>query len=142
MAHGYHHAVSSARRWGGTPDEFVFIHTWFDGSKEQMADFRHRALRHHLEGIWLSERLFGVTGDRPNAMRASRIHMRASRCKTQFPGAIQAVNLAQTWISADPNDLFIKMRAFACVMHASKCRNRDLRRHARGHPRAGATAVT
>ncbi len=61
MAHSYHHAVSSARRWGSTPDDTIAIHTWFDRSKEIVADFRHRALRHHAEGIFLAEQLFGVT---------------------------------------------------------------------------------
>lgn len=61
MAHSYHHAVSSARKWGGTPDDYIAIHTWFDGSKEIIADFRHRALRHHCEGLFMAERLFGAT---------------------------------------------------------------------------------
>ena len=61
MAHSYHHAVSSARSWGGTPDEYVEIHSWFDASKELIGDFRHRALRHHCQGIFEGERVFGVT---------------------------------------------------------------------------------
>lgn len=36
------------------------IHKWFDESKAFMADFRHRALRHHSEGVFLAERIFGV----------------------------------------------------------------------------------
>ena len=61
MAHSYHHAVSSARRWGGTPADTIAIHSWFDASKELTGDFRHRALRHHTQGIFEAERLFGVT---------------------------------------------------------------------------------
>jgi len=61
MAHSYHHAVSSARKWGGAAEDYLAIHTWFDRSKEIVADFRHRALRHHAEGIFLAEQLFGVT---------------------------------------------------------------------------------
>lgn len=61
MAHPYHHAVSSARKWGGVPADYQAIHDFFDGSKEHMADFRHRALRHHTEGIFMAERIFGVT---------------------------------------------------------------------------------
>ena len=61
MAHSYHHAVSSARKWGGVPDDYLAIHTWFDQSKEILADFRHRALRHHAEGCFMAERVFGVT---------------------------------------------------------------------------------
>jgi uncharacterized protein DUF6915 len=60
MAHSYHHAVSSARKWGGIAEDYLAIHAWFDRSKEIVADFRHRALRHHAEGIFLAERLFGV----------------------------------------------------------------------------------
>lgn len=61
MAHSYHHALSSARKWGGTPNDYLAIHTWFDQSKEILADFRHRALRHHAEGCFMAERVFGVT---------------------------------------------------------------------------------
>ena len=61
MAHAYHHAVSSARAWGGTPDDYLQVHAWLDSSKLVLADFRHRMLHHHAEGCWQAERLFGVT---------------------------------------------------------------------------------
>ena len=47
MAHCYHHALSSAKKWGGTADDYMQLHNWFDESKMISADFRHRALRHH-----------------------------------------------------------------------------------------------
>ena len=61
MAHSYHHAVSSARRFGGQADDYIAIHAWLDRSKEIVADFRHRALRHHAEGCFAAEAVFGVT---------------------------------------------------------------------------------
>ena len=61
MAHPWKHAQSSAQRFGGKPDDYLPIHTWFDESKAFLADFRHRALRHHTEGIFLCEKIFGVT---------------------------------------------------------------------------------
>ena len=61
MAHPYHHALSSVKKWGGTVDDFIAVHTWFDQSKEISADFRHRALRHHAEGIFMAETIFGST---------------------------------------------------------------------------------
>jgi hypothetical protein len=57
----YHHALSSARKWGGTPEDFLALHHWLDESKSHLPDLRHRALRHHAEGIFLLERLFGPT---------------------------------------------------------------------------------
>ncbi len=61
MAHPYHHALSSVRRWGGVPEDYQPIHDWFDASKAITADFRHRALRHHAEGIFACEAVFGTT---------------------------------------------------------------------------------
>jgi hypothetical protein len=61
MAHPIEHARNSARKFGGKPADYLAIHCWFDESKAIFADFRHRALRHHTEGIFLAERIFGVT---------------------------------------------------------------------------------
>jgi hypothetical protein len=61
MAHPYHHAISSQRRWGGDIDDYLPVNQWFDASKLILADFRHRALRHHAEGIFLAEAIFGPT---------------------------------------------------------------------------------
>ncbi|HEV2559321.1 MAG TPA: hypothetical protein VGU45_11895 [Microvirga sp.] len=59
MADSYHHALSSVKRWGGTPEDYTAIHRWFDESKTITCDFRHRALRHHAEGIALCVQIFG-----------------------------------------------------------------------------------
>jgi hypothetical protein len=59
MAHPIKHAESSAHRFGGRSEDYLAIHNWFDESKSHVADFRHRALRHHCEGIFLAERIFG-----------------------------------------------------------------------------------
>ena len=60
MAHPLKHAESSARKFGGKAEDYLAIHNWFDESKSFFTDFRHRALRHHAEGIFLCERIFGV----------------------------------------------------------------------------------
>ena len=59
MAHAIHHAESSAKKFGGEAREFLALHEWLDSSKSHLADFRHRALRHHSEGIFQLEQLFG-----------------------------------------------------------------------------------
>ena len=61
MAHPYHHSLSSAKKWGGCVQDYQHIHDWFDASKAIIADFRHRALRHHAEGIFMAETIFGHT---------------------------------------------------------------------------------
>ena len=61
MAHCYYHALSSVRQWGGVPEDYQHIHDWFDQSRAHLADPRHRALRHHSEGIFMLEAVFGTT---------------------------------------------------------------------------------
>ncbi len=59
MTHTVFHANSSAKKYGGKPEDYMAIHDWFDATKETMCDFRHRALRHHSQGIFEAERVFG-----------------------------------------------------------------------------------
>jgi hypothetical protein len=61
MSHCYYHALSSVKRWGGCVEDYRPLHDWFDQSKAIIADPRHRALRHHAEGIFMLEALFGQT---------------------------------------------------------------------------------
>jgi hypothetical protein len=61
MAHAYHHAVSTVRRFRGTESDYLAIHEWIDGSKVAYSDHRHRALRHHSFGVYACEERFGVT---------------------------------------------------------------------------------
>lgn len=53
--------VSSAKRFGGKPEDYLAIHQWFDATKAHIADSRHRLLRHQSLGIFLAEQKFGVT---------------------------------------------------------------------------------
>lgn len=59
MAAPYHHSISSVKKFGGKVADYFKIHHWFDESKAQFADLRHRALRHHSMGIFEAEKLFG-----------------------------------------------------------------------------------
>jgi hypothetical protein len=61
MTHPNFHAISSAKKFGGRPEDYIHIHQWLDATKETFADFRHRALRHHSQGIFECERVFGPT---------------------------------------------------------------------------------
>lgn len=61
MADSWHHAMSSVRKWGGEEHDYLPIHNWFDETKKHFADPRHRALRHHSEGIGLMISIFGPT---------------------------------------------------------------------------------
>lgn len=60
MSKPWIHAVSSAKRFGGKPEDYMPIHDFLDSSKGAIADSRHRALTH--TSWFLSvvlERVFG-----------------------------------------------------------------------------------
>ena len=61
MAHPFHHSISSAKKFGGVPADYQAIHDWFDATKSHYANWRHRALRHHSQGIYEAEQVFGTT---------------------------------------------------------------------------------
>jgi hypothetical protein len=41
------HAQSSAKKFGGKPEDYISIHEFLDQSKAYMPDVRHRALTHN-----------------------------------------------------------------------------------------------
>lgn len=47
MSKPWIHAKSSARRYGGQPEDYLDIHQLMDSSKAAMPDNRHRALTHN-----------------------------------------------------------------------------------------------
>lgn len=57
----FRHARSSARKFGGTPEDYQPIHDFLDSSKATHADMRHRAIFHNSLGPFVVERIFGVT---------------------------------------------------------------------------------
>ena len=61
MAHPFHHSQQSVRRYGGTVDDYIAIHEWFDESKAFIPLVVHRGLRHHAQGIFDCEARFGRT---------------------------------------------------------------------------------
>lgn len=62
MAKPYRHAMSSAKKFGGTPDDYIDIHNLMDSSKSAIGDNRHRALTHNAWFVGsIVELIFGVT---------------------------------------------------------------------------------
>jgi hypothetical protein len=64
MAKPWIHAESSAKRFGGKPEDYIEIHNFMDSSKSAFPDNRHRALTHNAWFIGPDgplERAFGVT---------------------------------------------------------------------------------
>ena len=59
MSHPVHHAQSSAKRFGGTVEDYLPLHQFLDSSKGHFADIRHRAVLHNSFGIYLAETVFG-----------------------------------------------------------------------------------
>ncbi len=55
------HCKSSVRKWGGKLSDYQPIHDWFDETKAWIGHSKHRMFRHHSEGIFECEKVFGVS---------------------------------------------------------------------------------
>jgi hypothetical protein len=54
------HAETTAKRFGGKPEDYQEIHDFMDMSKAGHADMRHRMFLHHSMGPYLAEKVFGI----------------------------------------------------------------------------------
>lgn len=104
MAHAYHHAQSSAKKYGGIPDDYLEIHNWFDETKAHEPTFKHRALRHHTQGIFECERVFGTTITNSNGKEVPVRVIGEQHVREDFSGFIPTVHDwlkhidAQSWM--------------------------------------------
>lgn len=108
MAHAFHHAQSSAKRFGGIPADYQEIHDWFDCTKELEPTFRHRALRHHTHGIFEAERVFGTTITNSDGKKIPVRFIGEQHVKEDFSGFIPTVHdwlkgiPAEEWMNPSP----------------------------------------
>lgn len=62
MAKPWIHAVSSAKKYGGKPEDYLEIHNLMDSSKAAFPDNRHRALTHNAWFVgFILEKILGST---------------------------------------------------------------------------------
>lgn len=61
MAKPWIHSMSSAKKWGGVPEDYFPIHELMDSSKGSMPDNRHRALTHNSWFLsTILQKIFGI----------------------------------------------------------------------------------
>lgn len=56
-----YHARKSVAKYGGQPSDYIELHNFLDSSKATIADNRHRAILHSSFGIFILEKVFGVS---------------------------------------------------------------------------------
>src|SRR5438046_932632 len=102
MAHSYYHSLSSVRKFGGKIHNYLPLHNWFDATKSITANFVHRALRHHTEGIDLSKQLFGEyikhsNGHDISLMEVSKLHLQEDFCSCPDASAWYKLIELKSW---------------------------------------------
>ena len=54
------HAKSSAKKFGGKPEDYLDIHDFMDSTKAAEPSVRHRAIFHNAFGCFIVQRVFGT----------------------------------------------------------------------------------
>ena len=92
MSKPWVHARSSVRKFGGIPENYIDIHNWFDETKAFIPDNRHRFLRHHSEGIFLCESIFGTFITNSDGKQVSVRSIGEQHCMEDYGGFIPSVS--------------------------------------------------
>jgi hypothetical protein len=119
MAHAHYHAVSSARKFGGRPDDYYALHAFMDSTKEHVPDARHRLFLHNAWGIWLAEDVLGTLLMRVSDGKA--IPMRTileQHVKEDYGGVIPSLD--QCFERAQSLPLFEKDDDWHHCLHSSE----------------------
>lgn len=95
--HTTQHSMTSVKIFGGKESDYQAIHDWFDETKEMYCDFRHRALRHHSQGIFEAERKFGLEIVNSDGKRVPVRYIGEQHVKEDCGGKIPSI---QDWLSS------------------------------------------
>lgn len=104
MTHTVFHAESSARKWGGKPEDYLPIHDWLDATKETFCDFRHRALRHHSFGVFEAERTFGHSITNSDGKTVPVRYIAEQHIKEDCGGIVPSVS---DWLKRIPGETWM-----------------------------------
>jgi hypothetical protein len=88
MAKPWIHSMSSAKQFGGDPEDYLEIHEFMDSSKSVIADNRHRALTHNSWFVGtVLPRVFGeVFERRSDGKKISTRDIGEQHCLEDFAG--------------------------------------------------------
>lgn len=100
MAHPIVHAKSSVKKWGGKWEDYIHIHNWLDETKSWVGNSHHRMFRHHSEGIFECEKIFGShfensDGKIVHTRYVSEQHVKED-CYNYIPSAKEWVNAIES----------------------------------------------
>lgn len=86
------HAKSSARRWGGKPEDYFAIHELMDLTKGAIADNRHRVVTHNAWFIVnVLPRIFGETFVNSDGKTIQTKDIGEQHCLEDFRGKIPSL---------------------------------------------------
>lgn len=103
------HAVSSAEKFGGIPDDYIKIHNWFDETKQYTGNWTHRMLRHHAPGIEWAIGIFGHAITNSDAV-AVPVKIIAEQHVNEDIGFIPTISDWSDIIKDHPRDWMLKVQ--------------------------------
>ena len=60
MSNSLVHAERAVQKWGGSVEDYLPVHQFFDSTKAHVPDNRHRLILHNSFGIAVVEQVFGL----------------------------------------------------------------------------------
>lgn len=115
-----YHAESTARVFGGKPEDYIHLHEWMDGSKAAYGDYRHRALRHHAFGIAEGVEKFGSFIVNSSGRRVAVRYVLEQHVLEDCGGIIPSV---EDWLKGIPREPWMAKATPTTLGH----RNREKR---------------
>ena len=91
----YIHAKNSVKRYGGSIEDYIKVHDWFDSTKAAFPEVTHRAILHNLFGIYLAEQLFGHTITNSDGKIVQVRDIAEDHVKEDFGGKIPTI---ESWL--------------------------------------------
>ncbi len=129
MSKPWVHSISSAKRYGGKPDDYLDIHQVMDSSKALIGDNRHRALTHNAWFIGADGPLewkFGVTRTNSDGRTYSVRDIGEQHILEDYSSRF--IPTAQDWLENLPWEIWMDNGKLGCPPSHQQIENQKIRK--------------
>jgi hypothetical protein len=110
------HAQSSAKQYGGSPEEYLAVHDLMDSSKAVISDNRHRLLTHQAWFLFIAEKIIGHSFTNSEDRQVSIRDLAEMHCLEDF--SMRFIPTAEDYLRLVPRKEWMKVHLDSALDHA------------------------
>lgn len=111
------HARNSVRKYGGSPNDYLYVHRYMDQCREHLGDIRHRLITHNTWFIVIAEHILGPEIKLSNGATVRTMTVLEDHVREDMGGRLPT--LEENFRSIKPEDITRESGVFDAILRTA-----------------------